>query len=743
MKSLKQENRAFWIFLIWILVLPFIHHPGISAQSEKDEAAQEEVLPDEAPEKNDADSEEVQGDEADPAPKAGEEADEEEEEPEKVDEALPALSANPEELAIEVNGIFRAKKFKDVFKKLSKHEDAVETSKDLLAMYVESIVQSDKPDYRKMDRYAGILLRKDSKSSLGNYAKAVSALNAKKPNLKKALSYISKAKSAKKPYPDAAATYYMILLKSYWQILIAIVLLPIVAIVKVIQKKKAAAKPTVEINLDVPVEESSSESPESDVVEESSANLDVATEAVPSSDPVSAQSEQTEPSVKPAVEPTPSVPVTEPEPAVNAQPAEPSTPAPAPEITGGSVAVEANPEPVNPYFPQYSNAPEGNAPATPVQNDTPAPVIEKNEPVNPYFPQYGNAASAGPVAAPAQNAKEPESPLPVSTPVAPEPPASDYRHPSLQAKHSASVQNLAEPSRRAPVSDDHELDAIWNKLCQKALDKRIPRQVRDAAEQRSAYRPGLGGSPRTSYSGAEVGDPIEPQIDFNVTIDLSEDSLKDDLIGKLKMLAISDGELRSLLAQKNPAHIPHFIEYVLTKPEPVRLSLVARELGHFTDPAVIDTLASLLYNEDQRVALAAIQGLENSKSPMAILHICPFLKSDIPILAQAARSALSNFGAVKILKAFLKLPAHPDERIRESGVFVLSRMKGAQVEELLLQMLHDESPLIRQKVLLAMSYQKNANYLPDLREFFRTAEGEDKTLVRKAIVYLQGFSRKS
>ncbi|EKD83351.1 MAG: hypothetical protein ACD_39C00733G0001, partial [uncultured bacterium] len=147
----------------------------------------------------------------------------------------------------------------------------------------------------------------------------------------------------------------------------------------------------------------------------------------------------------------------------------------------------------------------------------------------------------------------------------------------------------------------------------------------------------------------------------------------------------------------------------------------------------------LLYNEDQRVTLAAIQGLENSKKVVSILHLCPFLKSEVPLLAQAARTALNNFGAVKIMQAFHNLPQHSDERIRSAGVFVMSRMKGAQVEELLKQMLNDDSLDIRCDVILAMSYQKNPVYLDALREFFRIATDRDKTLARKAIVYLQGF----
>jgi HEAT repeat protein len=226
-------------------------------------------------------------------------------------------------------------------------------------------------------------------------------------------------------------------------------------------------------------------------------------------------------------------------------------------------------------------------------------------------------------------------------------------------------------------------------------------------------------------------------------MDLSEEALKDDLTVKLKMMAISDGELREMFAQKNPRHVPHLIEYVLTKPEPVRLAFVARELGNYEDPAVIDVLAGLLYHDDQRVSLAAIQGLEATKKVSAIQYLCPFLRSEIPVLAQAARTALNNFGAVKIMQAFHNLPENSDARIRSAGVLVLSRMKGPQVEELLKKMLNDDSLDIRCDVILAMSYQKNPVYLDDLREFFRIASDRDKVLARKAIVYLQGFvSRK-
>ncbi|HQB83447.1 MAG TPA: HEAT repeat domain-containing protein, partial [Candidatus Rifleibacterium sp.] len=95
--------------------------------------------------------------------------------------------------------------------------------------------------------------------------------------------------------------------------------------------------------------------------------------------------------------------------------------------------------------------------------------------------------------------------------------------------------------------------------------------------------------------------------------------------------------------------------------------------------------------------------------------------------------------ALQIVRENTTVPEHSDEKIREAGVFVLSRMKGNAVEELLKKMLHDDSLEVRTRVILAMSYQKNPVYIDALREFFRIAADSDKAMARKAIVYLQGF----
>ena len=89
-----------------------------------------------------------------------------------------------------------------------------------------------------------------------------------------------------------------------------------------------------------------------------------------------------------------------------------------------------------------------------------------------------------------------------------------------------------------------------------------------------------------------------------------------------------------------------------------------------------------MYNNDERVVLAAIQGLENSRHPSAVLLLCGFIRSDIPLLAQAARSALTKFGAVLIIEE-CKFTSSIRRKIKEAAIFVLSRMKGSAVEDLL------------------------------------------------------------
>ena len=658
----NREKRAFWLFMLWLMALPLMYQRSILAQ-DNDFIVTEETA-------------ETSGEAAPVNPVE-----------------LPALSADPVELFNKVSGVSRAGNHQEVISMLQDHEDAVEESADLLAIYLEALINSKSPNWSSINRFARILSGKDSGSSLANYAQGLYYQNSKTPNLVKAIGYFAKAKSAKKPYAGAATAFYVSMVKKYWMLLLVIVL-PAIVIVK---RRRAAAIQTAEINLDIPSAEDSQIAPSgkktvkvikkvkvlrpkagngasdtednvSDNPEENVQEISVTAEHnLDSFEAESASEAEVEPETLPEKEP--------------------------------DLAREAQPEP---EMPEIEDA-----------HELPA-VLQSH---------YAKAQTSAEVAAPSQSVSTPPS-----QPAAIEP---------VIETNASEIPAVMPVVRRSPIQSDRELDALWESLSRKALQGKIPPQAFGGANMPIAQQD-------EKFSGlvAPESDFIaeEPELIPDVSIDLSEDALKDDLIGKLKMLAITDAELRQLFAQKNPAHIPLFIEYLLTRPEPVRLAFVAREIGFYQDPGVIDVLASLLYHEDHRVSLAAIQGLENSKNPSAVLHICPFLRCDVPLLAQASRTALDNFGAVKIFQAFKNLPGHPDDKIREAGVFVLSRMRGAEVEELLKTMLRDSSLEIRNQTILAMSYQKNPVYLDALREFFKTATGSDKTLARKAIVYLQSFA---
>jgi HEAT repeat protein/outer membrane biosynthesis protein TonB len=698
----RKESKAFWVLLLWLLILPVFINADLSAQDENLDdfiISEEEPLPDEAPAQDNSET-----NSADPA-ETTEADDGDSEPPDPAAAKLPALSADPNELLSKVNGLFRQKKFDNIIKELKAHEDVVEETKELCEIYLQALFNSEKPDWRKVNNFARSLQRLDRRSSLANYAQGLYYQNKAKPDSGKALTFFSKAKSAKKPWPDAATAYYMVLLKKFWVIILAVVLLPVILIANKIKKKKAAAKAA------------QGEGADADLQNELQAAI-LAGEGKPGSE---AKKEDKKPALKPEAAAQKAEKVPAPRPEAAAQKAE-KVPEPRPEAAAQKAEKAPEPKP-EAAAPKTEKAPEPEPDAVAQKADS-AP-----EP-GPEVPPVEQQAMAQP--------PEPTqaSQAPTATPTPPTAGA-NQSYASLSAKRAAEIEqakSLIGANRREPVAADPELERLWSDLCLKAVRGKIKPHAR------STYESNSYGNSSGVTANNNLPDPVEPAIDINVSIDLSEESLQDDLVVKLKMLAISDGELRRLLAQKNPAHIPHLIEYVLCKPEPVRLALVARELGKYDDPAVIDTLAGLLYSEDNRVALAAIQGLENSKNPAAILHICPFLKAEIPLLAQAARTALANFGAVKILKAFVRLPRFSDEKIREAGVFVLSRMKGAQVEKLLMQLLNDESAEVRKKTILAMSYQKNPVYIEHLREFFRSASGEDKALARKAIVYLQGFA---
>ncbi len=690
---ISKEKRAFWLFLLWVLILPVIHQPGMAQDDEAfivDDSADVEAEGEPAQEQDGSQSDEPQPEEGGAVDEgenavfdeAGEGAEGAEGgEGEDLHPELPALSADPQELLAKVNGPASAGNHQEVIAMLQEHEDAVAELPELLTIYIESLLASDKVDWNQINRLARQLSGKSPESALADYAQGMYYVNAKNPDLGRAMTLLGKAKSAKKPHPAAASAYYLVLAKRFGLIALALVALPIVVVVKKVEAKKAAAA----LSLDA-LPDQKNVAKDGEVAPEKS------------------EGEAEKPAVDKKAEPKKKLKAKA---KVNK------------EKSTDSEAKEKAPESEDKIEQADEEADEEKE-----EVSEPARPVKAAPPPQPQPPQPPSGVQAAPVAAP-----------PLTAP----PSAATYQ--TITAKHQAEIEQLRElvrPGRRAPVQADPELDSLWGELSRKAMQGKIAPQFRREEPVAGGYRAGASRPPGAG-SGLPYPEPSAPEVDYNVSMDLSEEALKDDLTVKLKMMAITDGELRDMFAQKNPRHIPHLIEYILTKPEPVRLAFVTRELGNYDDPAVIDVLAGLLYNEDQRVALAAIQGLEQTKKVVAIQHLCPFLRSEIPLLAQASRTALNNFGPVKIMQAFHNLPQNRDERIRSAGVFVLSRMKGAQVEDLLKQMLNDDSLDIRCDVVLAMSYQKNPVYLDALREFFRIAADRDKTLARKAIVYLQGF----
>lgn len=392
--------------------------------------------------------------------------------------------------------------------------------------------------------------------------------------------------------------------------------------------------------------------------------------------------------------------------------------------------------------PAEGKATEGKPADAPPPPKAAAKTAPKTAPKAAAEGKPKTAKTAAPAPAPGETATEaPPKPSPKPAPKpAHEPPAAPAPTPPTPRKAGPAVEemDLASAAQPRPSLDspfhpsipaDAKVDAVWDRLCRQAVTKPLPVDFQQA-------RP----APR-SFTATSPLDEGYVGPDDDLTIDLTPEALQVDLLGKLKMLAITDGELRQLLLQRNPDHIPNLCEYILTKPDPARLAFLAREMGNYHDPAVNDVLDSLLYHEDLRVVLAAIQGLQTNGGAGSILPLCPFVQSSVPAIAEAARQALASFGAPRIFEAFTHLPGHPDEKVRAAGVFILARMRGDKVVRLLISLLADPAVGVRQEVMLAMALQKDPGYLPALREFARKATTEeDKRMARKAIVYLQGFA---
>ncbi len=650
------------------------------------------------------------------AEEEGEEGgDEEEEEREPTEEELAAAKAaldkKIEKLTEEVKKI--GNNSSAIVECLLKEEnqEALNNSQELLEILVEALLASKKLNYGDLENYGSKLCGKDKKSPVGNYALGLGLMNKKKANLKRAMDCFAIAKSAKKPYPGASSAYTTCLLKRFGLYIFlgvgAVIAIPIVIIIKKKKGKKAAEENSENAeNAENPIDDASinlqsllNEGPDLSKAE-GAAQGDNQPQVADQKTDLKVP-EDNKPKEQPLNEVKPIAPAAN----IAVKPAETDS---AKTETKAAVSTDS-PKPAA----QPDNTPQPNAaPAKKVVRVVKKVRVRKDSEGNSYVVSDGSGVSGSDSV------------------------SSAYSKADIEA-----IKTVSRPKEKPLPPIDTQLDILWGNLSRKAMQGHIGLMARKPDALANSLGPtNAGGGP--AYNGGYSSDNRITDIRLgDVSIDLSEEALKDDLVGKLKMLAITDSELRELFAMKNPAHIPHLIEYIMTKPEPMRLAFVAKEIGNYGDPAVVDTLASLLYHEDERVVLAAIQGLEATKSPAAVIPLCPFLRSEIPLYAQAARTALSKFGAVKIMQALKDLPTFTDIKLKEAGIFVLSRMKGDPVEKILKTLLNDESSSVRIQAILAMSYQKNPVYIDSLREFYRIANETEKSMTRKAIVYLNGFNK--
>ncbi|HOT29348.1 MAG TPA: HEAT repeat domain-containing protein [Candidatus Ozemobacteraceae bacterium] len=595
------------------------------------------------------------------------------------EEHLPSPPEDLDQIEQQAEGLLAGKKFDAAADFVRENEAALAVSFRLKQILLEALIQTENPNWVDVGNRAEALLEESPADPVGNLALGMSWANRKTPDAAKALTYLAKAKDSKRALAMAGAVYWKFWAKKNWYGLVGILALVLGGGFAVARARKRRRQ-----------------------AEEELAN------ALGGAPPAR---ESEAPSGSNAVD--------EPRPAARAgiSPAAAKTTEQASRKTvpgtdqkpGPDMKPEQAPEPIP------GPADEARAPAK-------EPVTESSVPVSERPP----ALTSGPatVAPPDVTLRSEPS---ASTPAAHAAHIPHARATEVLPAIDLAAANLG-PGGLAPSRPPHlpgrEAEAVWQNLVRQATSRPIPLDVREPAPPPP---------PPPVIDPAQAGD---------VTLDLSDASMTEDLVTKLRMLAITDGELRKLLQMRNPEHLPALVEYITMKPDPVRLAFMAREMGHYHDPAVSEILSTLLYHPDHRVTLSAIQGLQINGGSESVAVVCPFLESDVPVLVEAARAALTEFGPRLVLEGLARLPSHPDERVRSGGVFVLSRMKGDAVSRLLVAMLGDPSSEVRRKVLLAMAYQKNPAYIPTLREFVRQAPDEDRKVARKAIVFLQSMERK-
>jgi hypothetical protein len=106
---------------------------------------------------------------------------------------------------------------------------------------IEAEIYSDKPNYYGAKRIADSLIKENRRHPLANYALALYFYNAKRPNPKRAASYLDIALKAKNPPAGASKLYWTTMLKKFWLGLVIIVAGIIGGIDYLRKKKKAKA----------------------------------------------------------------------------------------------------------------------------------------------------------------------------------------------------------------------------------------------------------------------------------------------------------------------------------------------------------------------------------------------------------------------------------------------------------------------------------------------------------------------
>ncbi len=604
-------------------------------------------------------------------------------EPPAEGEEVPPPPGNPEEIEQQAEGLLSGKKFDAAADLVRENEGLLASSPRLLEILLEAGIQTSSPNWLDLGNKAQELVDQNPDSPVGNLALGMSWANRKKADLAKALEYLAKAKSSKKALAMAGSTYWTVWAKKNWPMMAGVLALLMVGGFKIVQKRKQSRQAAAELEKALAEAQPVASGDGAAVVVQSE------TAEKPGQD-----------AAKPAVPEKPAVP---------AKPAQPEG--------------EKAPEPAAAKPAAKTVAKPGIRPGTKLP---PKPGMKPGVPAHKPVQK-----SAVPAPNPVPAASEPEEPAQQDrAPLAPKPPA----RPAVAALEetpdlsgidlvTAHLQTAGMPAQRPPHLPGREVETVWQNLVRQASARPLPLDVREPAPP------------------PPPPPVIDPATAGEVTLDLSEKAAASELVTKLRMLAISDGELRTLLQLRNPEHLPALVEYITMKPDPVRLAFLAREMGNFHDPAVSDILSTLLYHPDHRVGLSAIQGLQINGGVESVLAICPFLESDVPVLVDAARTALMDYGPQRVLEGLARLPSHPDERARSAGVFVLSRMRGPAIARLLVAMLGDRSAEVRQKAILAMANQKDIAYLATLREYVRHAPEEDRKITRKAIVFLQTLEK--